>query len=87
MMAQFAKYPHIGPVLPDLGYSDAQRAALRQTIEDSDAEVVVVAAPMDLSALVTTENKVVRVRYDYEDAGEPTLGQQLEAFLARSATD
>jgi len=37
----YAAYPHIGRVLPAVGYGPAQVAALRETIEASEAEVVV----------------------------------------------
>jgi predicted GTPase len=29
------------------------------------------------------EKPVVRARYEFEDAGEPTLGSLVDAFLAR----
>ncbi len=84
----FARYPHIGPVLPAVGYDAAQVAALRQTIEDSDAEAVIAATPVDLAALLATRKPVVRVRYDYADADDgddaPTLGAIVDSFLARS---
>jgi predicted GTPase len=37
----FAAYPHIGPVLPAVGYSAAQVDALRRTIESSEAAALV----------------------------------------------
>jgi predicted GTPase len=48
----YTRYPHIGPVLPNVGYSEDQRAALRQTIAASSAEVVVVATPIDPDEIV-----------------------------------
>jgi predicted GTPase len=71
--AVFARYPHIGPVLPALGYSAAQRAALRKTINASAAEVVLAATPIDLARLGGLDKPVVRARYGYVDAGIPTL--------------
>ncbi|HEY7608195.1 MAG TPA: GTPase [Alphaproteobacteria bacterium] len=78
-------YPHIGRVLPAMGYSPEQRAALRQTIDGSAAEVVISATPIDLAALIGPHKPVVRVRYDYADAGEPRLADLVDAFLARRA--
>lgn len=46
----YAQYPHIGPVLPAMGYSDAQVDALRATVNASDADVVLAATP-DLARL------------------------------------
>ncbi len=82
--AALERWPHVGHVLPALGYDAAQRDALRQTIEASGAEVVVSATPCDLAALLGLSRPVVRVRYDYADAGEPTLDTILEQFLART---
>ncbi len=82
--AVYAKYPHIGAVLPAVGYGAAQRRELERTIAGSDAEVVVVATPIDLGALLDIDKPVVRARYDYADAGEPRLSQFIDAFLERS---
>ena len=79
----FARYPHIGPVLPAVGYDAGQLQALRETINRADADVVVAATPLDLAALIALEKPVVRARYEFEDAGEPTLGSLVDAFLAR----
>ncbi len=79
----YAQYPHIGQVLPAMGYSDAQVAALRATINASAADVVLAATPVDLLRLGGFEKPVVRVHYAYADAGTPTLAdivmQRLDA--------
>jgi predicted GTPase len=77
-----ARYPHIGRVLPALGYGSAQLAALRDTINRAVADVVVAATPIDLAALIDLDKPVVRARYEYADAGEPTLASLVEEFLA-----
>jgi len=77
----FARFPHIGPVLPDMGYGEEERSALRETIEKAPVDAIVVAAPLDLKALLHLDRPVVRARYDYADAGEPTLGALVERFL------
>jgi predicted GTPase len=74
-------YPHIGAVLPALGYGAAQVAALAATIEAADVDVVVSATPIDLARLVRTGKKIVRARYEFADAGAPTLGSFIDAFL------
>jgi len=81
--AAYDSYPHIGPVLPALGYGDAEVRALAETLDAVDADVVVSATPIDLAALVNVSKPIIRVRYEYADAGEPTLGDVVEAFLAR----
>ena len=39
----YAKYPHIGPVLPAMGYSEAQRHELEETISRTSFDVAVIA--------------------------------------------
>ena len=77
----FSRYPHIGPILPAMGYDAAQREALRATIEAADADVVVTGTPIDLARIVGTARPVVRARYSYADAGKPTLDSFVETFL------
>ncbi len=82
--AVYDHYPHIGPVLPAVGYSDAQRKELEQTIAASSADIVVIATPIDLGALLRIDIPTVRARYDYSDAGKPELGEIVDGFLERS---
>ncbi len=79
----FARYPHIGPVLPAVGYDHGQLQALRETIDGAGADVVVSATPLDLAALIELRTPVVRARYEFADAGDPTLAAVVEEFLAR----
>jgi predicted GTPase len=80
--AVFEQYPHIGSVLPAMGYSAPQRAALREAIRGSGAEVVVAGTPIDLAALLELDLPVVRARYAFEEADRPGLGDAVDAFLA-----
>jgi predicted GTPase len=79
----FARYPHIGPVLPAVGYDALQLQGLRETINRAAADVVVAATPLDLAALIALSKPVVRARYEFAEAGEPTLGSVVDAFLSR----
>jgi predicted GTPase len=81
LMRVFAAYPHIGAVLPAMGYSEAQLAALAETIAASDAEVIVIATPIDLAALIPIKQPSVHARYEFaEDPAEP-LSAIVDAFL------
>ena len=80
--AVFARHPHIGPVLPAIGYDPAQVEALRTTIERSDAELIVAATPVDLAPLLGLHRPVVRARYELQDAGSPTLADFVDPWLA-----
>jgi predicted GTPase len=79
----YSRYPHIGAVLPAVGYGPKQIDALARTIENSAAEVVVAATPIDLAALLDIDKPIVRARYEFAEAGEPTLGALVDGFLER----
>ncbi len=80
--ALYAQFPHIGRVLPAVGYSAGQLDALRRTIEASGAEVVVAATPADLARLLGIAKPVVRVRYEFQDLDSPGLWGSIEQFLS-----
>jgi predicted GTPase len=78
-------YPHIGPVVPAVGYNPAQLDDLRRTLDAVPADLVVAATPLDLAALIPLAKPVVRARYEFAEAGAPTLAALVDAFLARSS--
>ena len=81
MAEVYAKY-HVGPVLPAMGYSDVQLHELEQMINNADADVVVIATPIDLAALITIAKPAVRVRYDLAVIeGSPTIADVLKPVL------
>jgi predicted GTPase len=82
--ALYAEYPHLGPVLPAMGYSPAQLAALARSIDAAPADVVVSGTPIDLAALVRLAKPVVRARYEMAEVEEPGLGGEIDRFLARA---
>jgi len=77
----YARYPHIGPVLPAVGYRPEQLAALEATIEASGCDVVVSATPVDLASLLRITRPVVRVTYEFAEPGEPVLAGIVDRFL------
>jgi predicted GTPase len=79
----FRKYPNTGPILPAMGYSDQQVADLQETINRTPADVVLIATPIDLRRLVKIEKPALRVRYELQEIGEPTLKQVLGAFVEK----
>jgi len=78
----YARYPHIGPVLPAVGYSPAQLEALRATLDAVDAELVVSATPADLARLLRLEKPVLRARYEFEELDAGGLWSAVAALLA-----
>ncbi len=80
----YRRYPHIGPVLPSMGYTEDQRRDLAETVRASPAEVVVLGTPADISALVGEGLRVVRVRYELRIVEGPTIGELVDEFLSRA---
>ncbi|HET6349626.1 MAG TPA: cyclic 2,3-diphosphoglycerate synthase [Candidatus Krumholzibacteria bacterium] len=78
----FRKYPAIGPLLPAMGYGDAQIADLEKTIRAVPCDAVLVGTPIDLSRLVKIERPAVRVTYALEEIGSPTLEDIVNQFAA-----
>jgi predicted GTPase len=69
----FERYPHLGPVLPAMGYGAEQVRELQETIERTDADVVVIGTPVDLRRIMTVRTPAVRVRYELEERTRPDL--------------
>lgn len=62
----YEKFPHIGWVLPAMGYSEDQVRDLEETIRHSDCDVVVIATPTDLRRKIKIDQPTVKVNYDFE---------------------
>jgi predicted GTPase len=77
----FARYPALGPVLPAMGYSAAQRAELAATIEAVSCDLVVSGTPIDLARALSLRRPVARVRYDAEECRTGALAAVLDDTL------
>ncbi|TML25993.1 MAG: GTPase [Actinobacteria bacterium] len=69
----FEQYPEIGTLLPAMGYGRKQMDDLRETIERSDADLVLIGTPIDLRRLIDIDKPALRVTYKLQEMGEPTL--------------
>jgi predicted GTPase len=77
----YARYD-VGPVLPAMGYSEQQLREFESMINQTPADVVVIATPVDLRRLVNIEKPAVRVFYDLEEVqGSPTVADALSSVL------
>ena len=75
--ATFEKYPHIGPLLPAMGYGDGQVKELEETINAAECDLVLGATPIDLRRLIDVRHPMDRVRYELQVIGQPTLEEIL----------
>jgi len=78
--ATFEKYNHLVNVLPAMGYGDQQVKDLQTTINATKCDVVVSGTPIDLNRVLKANKPIIRVRYDLQVIGEPTLEDILKGF-------
>ncbi len=79
----YEKYPHLGPVLPAMGYSERQMRELEKTINAIPAEAVVLGTPTDLSRYLKIDKPTAHVKYELQEIGPLTLEKIIDDFLKR----
>jgi len=80
--ATFARYRHIGALLPAMGYGEEQMKDLEETINATPCDLVLAATPIDLRRLIDIRHPVDRVRYELQVVGQPTLEELLRSRVA-----
>ncbi|MEO0082681.1 MAG: GTPase, partial [candidate division WOR-3 bacterium] len=78
----FEKYPHIGSLLPAMGYSPKQLKELEKTINATDCDLVLIGTPIDLRRVIKIEKPAQRVFYELADHGSPTLEEIIRKRFA-----
>ncbi|MEM3238360.1 MAG: cyclic 2,3-diphosphoglycerate synthase [Thermoplasmata archaeon] len=74
----YEKYTQIHNYLPAMGYGDQQIKELEQTINNTPVDLVVSGTPIDLTRVIKINKPIVRVRYELQEIGTPTLTQVLD---------
>ena len=69
----FERYPHIGHVLPAMGYGKEQVRELEETIDRTACDTVVIATPTDLRHVLRIRKPVCRVTYEFREKGGSAL--------------
>ena len=77
----YKKYKNIGILLPAMGYSDEQVKDLEKTINRTECDTVIIATPIDLQKIIKIDKPSVRVQYDLQEIGQPTLENILNEFI------
>ena len=81
--ATYQKYPKTGPILPAMGYGEAQTRDLEATINASDVDMVIVGTPIDLTRIIKINKPAQRVRYELQEIGQPTLEDILKGKFGK----
>ncbi len=79
----FKKYPHIGTLLPAMGYGGEQIKDLEETINRVDCDAVVIGTPIDLRRIIKINKPSTRIYYDLEEVAKPDLNEILSGFLKK----
>jgi predicted GTPase len=75
------RYPALEPLVPAMGYSPAQIADLRATLDAVDADLVLSATPIDLTRVLRLNKPITRVHYELAQVGGPALDSLLEPLI------
>lgn len=78
----FEAYPHIGTLLPAIGYGERQIRDLEETVRRVPCDLVVIATPVDLRRIVHIGQPTCRVAYELQELGKGDLGEIVRGFLA-----
>ena len=74
-------FPHIGALLPAMGYGEAQVRDLEASINNTPCDLVLIASPVDLRRIMDIRRPSLRIGYELEELGSPTLADALGGFL------
>jgi len=70
-------YPHIGPLLPAMGYSKQQISDMEQIIKNVPCDIVILGTTCNLTRLISIDKPTIRIRYEYRDHGLPKLATEI----------
>ena len=82
--AAYRNHPHIGAVVPALGYSESQQDELEETLRRSNAQVIVDATPARLDRILRLNVPIARVSYSFEQKSGTPLFAIVDNFLSRT---
>jgi predicted GTPase len=66
-----------------MGYGAIQTKELEETINRSNAELVIIGTPIDLNRVIQINKPTQRVRYELQEIGQPTLEELLKAKFSK----
>ncbi len=77
----FEDFPQITQIVPAMGYTDSQIEDLEKTLNNVKADLILNGSPIDLTKLIKTNKPIVKVSYDIEPIGSPTIEEVLDNFI------
>ena len=83
----FIQYPHIGSVLPAMGYGATQVRELEETVNRIPCDVVLIATPVDLGRIITITHPTCRVTYRLEEQGALGFRDVMQGIILQAKRD
>jgi len=74
-------WPHLGELLPAVGYSEHQMKELEESINAVPCDIVLMGTPTDLRRYLDVDKPVLRVKYEYSEVEPGSLIAELEKAL------
>jgi predicted GTPase len=78
----YSLWPHLGKVLPAVGYSDHQIRELEAAINAVPCDLVLMGTPTDLRRYMKVDKPVLRVRYEFQEIEPGELEAEILTSLA-----
>jgi predicted GTPase len=79
----FNKYSHLSNVLPAMGYGKKQIKELEETINNSKADLVVSDTPIDITRILKSNKKIIRISYGVGRETENELEKVADGFIKK----
>ncbi|MFW9969107.1 MAG: cyclic 2,3-diphosphoglycerate synthase [Candidatus Odinarchaeota archaeon] len=84
MKEVYEDFPQITQIVPAMGYTDQQIEDLEKTLNNVKADIILNGSPIDLTKLIKTNKPIVKVSYDIESIGTPTIEEVLDDFIKKN---
>ena len=78
----FTNFPHLGAVLPALGYAASQCDELAATIEAAKPDIVIDGSPAGITRIISLTMPVIPARYEFTQVDGPSVFDRIDALLA-----
>ncbi len=77
----YTKYPNLGKLIPALGYYEDQLKDLEESIKATPCDLILIGSPIDIRRVIKLDKPAMRVHYELDEIGEPSLNSILKEFI------
>jgi len=67
-----------------MGYGENQLRDLEETIANIECDTVIIGTPIDLRRVIKIKQDSVRVTYELDEKGEPSIKNILKEFIEKN---